>query len=287
MPPMADVANGFRRVVQLGNAQQQTSWTLTVGPGIHYWSVQAVDGAYAGSGFAVEESLGFEEGGVIEEIVDVPNDQGRQVSLSWIRSWYDYLGSPIPTINSAVEGRIISAYKDERVPASKILTGPKASFSGDPDKLIDAVRQALYASKICSYAQGMALLRAASRDYEYNLDLKECSRIWRGGCIIRASFLDLITEAFKRNPDLPNLLLDDFFRGEVESRLDAWRYVVKTAVENGVPTLGFSASLAYYDAYRSERLPANLIQAQRDYFGAHTYERLDKPGSFHTEWMEE
>jgi 6-phosphogluconate dehydrogenase len=221
-------------------------------------------------------------------LVDVILDKaGQKGTGKWTSQNALDLGSPIPTINSAVEGRIISAYKDERLSASKILSGPKASFSGDPDKLIDAVRQALYASKICSYAQGMALLRAASREYEYNLDLKECARIWRGGCIIRARFLDLITEAFKRKPDLPNLLVDDFFKTEVESRLDAWRNVVKTAVENGVPTLGFSASLAYYDAYRSERLPANLIQAQRDYFGAHTYERVDKPGIFHTEWIEE
>jgi len=221
-------------------------------------------------------------------LVDLILDKaGQKGTGKWTSQNAFDLGSPIPTINSAVEGRIISAYKDERISAAKILSGPKAGFSGDPDKLVDAVRQALYASKICSYAQGMALLRAASRDYEYDLDFKECARIWRGGCIIRASFLDLITEAFKRDPGLPNLLVDDFFRGEVESRLDAWRYVVKTAVENGVPTLGFSASLAYYDAYRSERLPANLIQAQRDYFGAHTYERTDKPGIFHTEWMEE
>jgi len=221
-------------------------------------------------------------------LVDVILDKaGQKGTGKWTSQNAFDLGSPIPTINSAVEGRIISAYKDERNAAAKILTGPKVSFSGEPDKLIDAVRQALYASKICSYAQGMALLRSASQEYEYNLDLKECARIWRGGCIIRARFLDLITEAFKRDPDLPNLLLDDFFKHEVESRLDAWRYAVKTAVENGVPALGFSASLAYYDAYRSERLPANLIQAQRDYFGAHTYERTDKPGVFHTEWMPE
>ena len=221
---------------------------------------------------------------LVELILDKAGQKGTG---KWTSQNAFDLGSPIPTINSAVEGRIISAYKDERVAASKILSGPKVSFSGDPDKLIDAVRQALYASKICSNAQGMALLKAASREYEYNLDFKECARIWRGGCIIRARFLDLITEAFKSKPDLPNLLVDDFFKAEVESRLDAWRYVVKTAVENGVPILGFSASLAYYDAYRSERLPANLIQAQRDYFGAHTYERTDKPGIFHTEWMEE
>ena len=221
-------------------------------------------------------------------LVDLILDKaGQKGTGKWTSQSALDLGSPTPTINSAVEGRIISAYKDERVSASKILSGPKPSFSGDPDKLVDAVRQALYASKICSYAQGMALLRAASNEYGYNLDYKECARIWRGGCIIRAQFLDLITDAFKRNPELPNLLVDDFFKGEVESRLDAWRYVVKTAIDNGVPVLGFSASLAYYDAYRSERLPANLIQAQRDYFGAHTYERIDKEGVFHTEWMED
>jgi 6-phosphogluconate dehydrogenase len=221
-------------------------------------------------------------------LVDLILDKaGQKGTGKWTSQSALDLGSPTPTINSAVEGRIISAYKDERVSASKILSGPEASFSGDPEKLVDAVRQALYASKICSYAQGMALLRSASQEYGYDLDYKECARIWRGGCIIRAQFLDLITEAFKRNPDLPNLLVDDFFKEEVESRLDAWRYVVKTAIDNGVPVLGFSASLAYYDAYRSERLPANLIQAQRDYFGAHTYERIDKEGVFHTEWMED
>ena len=221
-------------------------------------------------------------------LVDLILDKaGQKGTGKWTSQNAFDLGSPIPTINSAVEGRIISAYKDERVAASKILHGPKVSFSGDPDKLIDSVRQALYASKICSYAQGMALLRTASAEYGYGLDYKECARIWRGGCIIRAQFLNLITDAFQRKPDLPNLLVDKFFMQEVESRQEAWRYVIKTAVENGVPVLAMGASLSYFDAYRSECLPANLIQAQRDYFGAHTYERTDKPGIFHTEWMEE
>jgi 6-phosphogluconate dehydrogenase len=220
-------------------------------------------------------------------LVDVILDKaGQKGTGKWTSQSAFDLGAPIPTINAAVESRILSAYKDERMAAAKVIRGPKISYTGDPQKLIDSVRQALYASKICSYAQGMALLRTASKEYDYSLDLKECARIWRGGCIIRASFLDLITDAFKRRPDLPNLLLDEFFKKEVESRQEAWRFVVKTAVENGIPALAMSASLAYFDSYRSERLPANLIQAQRDYFGAHTYERLDKAGSFHTEWPE-
>ncbi|MEA1996659.1 MAG: NADP-dependent phosphogluconate dehydrogenase [Gemmatimonadota bacterium] len=221
---------------------------------------------------------------LVELILDKAGQKGTG---KWTSQNAFDLGSPIPTINAAVESRIISAYKDERVAASKVISGPEISFTGDVDKMVDSVRQALYASKICSYAQGMSLLKAASEEYGYDLDFKECARIWRGGCIIRASFLDLITQAFERRPELPNLLVDDFFRGEVESRQDAWRCVVKTAVENGIPSLAMSASLAYFDAYRSERVPANLIQAQRDYFGAHTYEMVDRPGVFHTEWMED
>ncbi len=221
-------------------------------------------------------------------VVDVILDKaGQKGTGKWTSQNALDLGAPTHTINAAVESRILSAYKSERVAASKVLSGPRINFTGDPDKLIDSVRQTLYASKICSYAQGMALLRAASDEYHYNLDYKECARIWRGGCIIRARFLDLIRKAFERKPDLPNLLLDDFFKQEVTSRQEAWRYVVKTAVENGIPALAMSSSLAYFDGYRSERLPANLIQAQRDFFGAHTYERLDKEGTFHTEWLED
>jgi len=219
-------------------------------------------------------------------VVDLILDKaGQKGTGKWTSQNALDLGAPIHTINAAVESRILSAFKDERVAASRILSGPAIKFTGDADKLIDSVRQALYASKICSYAQGMALLRSASEEYDYNLDYKECARIWRGGCIIRARFLDLIRKAFERNPDLPNLLVDDFFKQEVLSRQEAWRYVVTTAVENGIPALAMSSSLAYFDGYRSERLPANLIQAQRDFFGAHTYERLDKEGVFHTEWQ--
>ncbi|MEA2063749.1 MAG: NADP-dependent phosphogluconate dehydrogenase [Gemmatimonadota bacterium] len=221
-------------------------------------------------------------------IVDLIVDKaGQKGTGKWTSQNALDLGAPLQTINAAVESRITSAFKDERVAASKVLSGPEISFTGDPEKLIDSVRQALYASKICSYAQGMVLLRLASEEYEYDLNYQECARIWRGGCIIRARFLDLIREAYDRKPDLKNLLLDDFFKKEVLSRQDAWRYVVKTAVENGIPALAMSSSLAYFDAYRSERLPANLLQAQRDFFGAHTYERIDKDGVFHTEWLED
>ncbi|MCB0096284.1 MAG: NADP-dependent phosphogluconate dehydrogenase, partial [Caldilineaceae bacterium] len=179
------------------------------------------------------------------------------------------LGAPIPTINSAVVGRILSSLKSERVEAAKVLgSGVDAAYSGDRDALINAVRQALYASKISAYAQGMALLRIASEEYDYNLDLGQVAALWRAGCIIRARFLNHITDAFERNSALPNLLLDDDFRQAVQERLPAWRHVVQTAVGLGIPVPAFSASLAYYDSYRSARLPANLLQAQRDFFGA-------------------
>jgi 6-phosphogluconate dehydrogenase len=180
----------------------------------------------------------------------------------------------------------MSALKAERVQASKVLTGPSTKFTGNRQQLINAVRDALYMAKICSYAQGMALLRAASKEYDYNLPYGEIAAIWRGGCIIRARFLNRITEAFRRKPDLPNLLLDEAFQTEVTRRQDSLRFVVQTAVSLGIPVLAFSSALAYYDAYRTERLPANLTQAQRDFFGAHTYRRIDRPGDFHTEWSE-
>ncbi len=198
------------------------------------------------------------------------------------------LGSPIPTIDAAVAGRYLSALKDERVKAAEILKGPSTVSTPDIDRdeLIAAVRAALYASKVCSYAQGMDLLATASAEYGYDLDLGTVASIWRAGCIIRAVFLDDITAAYRRNPGLENLLLDEFFLKEVASRQESWRRVIQIAVGAGVPVPAFSISLAYFDAYRSGRLPANLVQAQRDYFGAHTYQRIDKPGSFHTEWMD-
>jgi 6-phosphogluconate dehydrogenase len=193
----------------------------------------------------------------------------------------------ISTINAAVEARVISSRKDERVAAAKILPQPKPKkFTGDRKKLIDAVRNALYASKIVSYAQGMELLGAASKQYNWNLNFGDIATIWRGGCIIRAKFLNCIVDAYKRDPALHNLLLDSYFTDIVKNTQDNWRIAVAAAVEYGVAVPAFSASLAYFDSYRSARLPSNLLQAQRDFFGAHTYERVDKPGVFHTEWIE-
>ncbi|RME48688.1 MAG: NADP-dependent phosphogluconate dehydrogenase [Chloroflexi bacterium] len=218
-------------------------------------------------------------------LVDLILDKaGQKGTGRWTSQNALELGVPTPTINAAVVGRIISAYKAEREKAAEILRGPDRAFSGDRDAFIEAVGDALYASKICSYAQGFALMRAASQEYEYDLNYSELARIWRGGCIIRARFLDDVRAAYADEPDLPNLLLAPFFQDAVASRQPAWRRVIQTAIELGIPTPAMSASLAYFDSYRSARLPANLIQAQRDYFGAHTYERVDKEGVFHTEW---
>jgi len=192
----------------------------------------------------------------------------------------------ISTINAAVEARVISSRKADREKASEILPQRVARpFAGDRRKLIDAVRDALYASKIVSYAQGMELLGAASAAYGWHLNFGDIATIWRGGCIIRAQFLNRIKEAYERDPGLNNLLLDPFFRDIVAKTEGNWRFAVAQAVEAGIPAPAFSASLAYFDSYRAPRLSANLLQAQRDFFGAHTYERVDKPGSFHTEWL--
>jgi 6-phosphogluconate dehydrogenase len=219
-------------------------------------------------------------------LVDLVLDKAAQKGTGkWTSQDALDVGAPIPTINSAVVARIMSSLKDERVVAAEQLPGPQAEpYQGDRQALIDAVRQALYASKISAYAQGMAMLGMASEEYDYNLDLGEIASIWRAGCIIRARFLNRITEAYERNPELANLMLDDELGAAVAQRLPAWREVVRLAVEQGVPVPAFSGSLAYYDSYRSARLPANLIQAQRDLFGAHTYERVDQEGAFHTDW---
>lgn len=198
------------------------------------------------------------------------------------------LGVPIPTMFAAVNARVMSSYKEERVAASKEITATVTPFSGDKKAFIDKVRDALYCSKMCSYAQGMALLRKASDEKGYNLDLAEDARIWKGGCIIRAGFLDKIKKAFTDNPALPNLLLAPEFKQSILDRQAAWREVLSVASSAGIAVPAFSASLDYFDSYRRDRLPQNLTQAQRDYFGAHTYERIDKPrGEFtHTEWMQ-
>jgi 6-phosphogluconate dehydrogenase len=193
----------------------------------------------------------------------------------------------ISTINAAVEARVISSRKDERVSSAKILPQPpRVSFEGDRAQLIEAVRQALYASKIVSYAQGMELLGAASIESKWNLNFGDIATIWRGGCIIRAVFLNRIVEAYGRDPGLHNLLLDSYFTEIIAKTQQNWRVAVSTAVTHGVAVPAFAASLAYFDSYRQARLPSNLLQAQRDFFGAHTYERVDKPGVFHTEWLE-
>jgi 6-phosphogluconate dehydrogenase len=218
-------------------------------------------------------------------LVDVILDEAQQKGTGkWMSQNALDVGAAIPTINAAVESRIISAMKAERVAASRVLRGPALHHTGDRRRLIDAVRDALYASKITSYAQGLGLLRVASAEYKYDLKPASIARIWRAGCIIRASLLGDIMSAFERDPGLGNLLVDAAFRDAVDRRQASWRFVVQTAVGLGIPTLALSSSLAYFDAYRSERLPANLTQAQRDYFGAHTYRRVDKPGVFHTEW---
>lgn len=223
-----------------------------------------------------------------QPLVELIRDSASQKGTGkWMSQNALDLGSPIPTIDAAVGARFISAKKPEREAAAQVLSGPDAPSQVDRDGLVADVRAALYAAKVGSYAQGMALLLAASKEYGYNLDLGTVASVWRAGCIIRAAFLDDITAAFRRDPALPSLLLDDYFRSAVAERQQGWRRTIQAAVGAGVPVPAFSASLAYFDAYRSARLPANLVQAQRDYFGAHTYERLDRPGAFHTEWNTE
>jgi 6-phosphogluconate dehydrogenase len=193
----------------------------------------------------------------------------------------------ISTINAAVEARVLSSMKEQRVRASKTLPAPSQfKYDGERQKLIDAVRDALYASKVISYAQGFTLFAAAGKHYNWPLNFGDIATIWRGGCIIRAKFLNRIKEAFDRSPQLENLMLDPFFSSLLQGNQANWRHAVSIAVQAGVAVPAFSASLAYFDSYRQERLPANLLQAQRDYFGAHTYERVDKPGTFHTEWLQ-
>lgn len=221
---------------------------------------------------------------LVDMILDVAGQKGTgkwtgQISLE--------LGVPVPTITTAVYERYISTMKEERVIANKVLKGPdnKLKLSAEErDKFIEAVRRGLYASKICAYAQGFSLMRAAGLKYNWSLDLGSIARIFRGGCIIRAQFLNRIMEAYDHKKDLMNLLLADYFKDIVSEYNEDWRKVVSTAILKGIPAPAFSSALAYYDSYRSAELPMNLLQAQRDYFGAHTYMRTDKEGVFHTGW---
>ena len=223
-------------------------------------------------------------GPLVEQILDTAGQKGtgKWTSINALE-----LGIPLTIITESVFARFISSIKEERVNASKQLNGPNAKFEGDKEAFLEKIRKALYMSKICSYAQGFAQMRKASEDNAWNLQLGELAMIWREGCIIRAQFLQKIKEAYDNDSDLQNLLLDPYFKDIVTNYQEALRDVVATGVQNGVPTPGFSASINYYDSYRSENLPANLIQAQRDYFGAHTYERKDRSGIFHTQWIEE
>ena len=220
---------------------------------------------------------------LVDSILDAAGQKGtgRWTVVSSLK-----LGVPIPTIYAAVNARVMSSYKEERVTASKEISGPTADFMGDKHEFINKVRDALYCSKMCSYAQGMALLSKASDEFNFNLNLAEIARIWKGGCIIQAGFLDKIKKAFNEDPNLANLLLAPEFKQSIVDRQAAWREVLSTANRLGIAVPAFSSSLDYFDSYRRANLPQNLTQAQRDYFGAHTYERVDRPrGEFsHTEW---
>ncbi len=221
-------------------------------------------------------------------MVDVILDTaGQKGTGKWTSQNSLDLGVPLPIITESVFARFLSAMKAERVHASKVLGGPNAKpYDGDKDELVEAIRKALYMSKICSYAQGFAQMRAASEEYDWNLRYGDIAMIFRGGCIIRAQFLQKIKDAYDRNPELANLLLDPYFKEIVQSYQLSLRKVLSVAIERGIPVPGFSSAIAYYDSYRAETLPANLLQAQRDYFGAHTYQRVDKEGVFHTNWMQ-
>ncbi len=223
-----------------------------------------------------------------QAFVDVVLDTaGQKGTGKWTSVNALDMGTPAPTVAEAVFARCLSAVKEERVAASKILSGPKPTpYYCDKAELVEAIRQALYASKICSYAQGFQLMREAQKEYNWSLNFGEIAQIFRGGCIIRAAFLQKITEAFAREPELANLLLDPYFKGAIDAAQKNWRRVIALAAEHGVSVPTFSSALAYYDGYRSARLPQNLLQAQRDYFGAHTYERVDQPrGQFyHIDW---
>jgi 6-phosphogluconate dehydrogenase len=226
--------------------------------------------------------------GTGKPIVDVILDAaGNKGTGKWTSQSALDLGVPLPLITESVFARYISAYKEERVQASNVLPKPAAyQFEGDKKEFVEKIRQALYFSKIMSYAQGFAQLRSASKEYNWELPFGEIAKIWREGCIIRAQFLQKITDAYDKEADLENLLLDDYFKDITANYQQAVREVVALAVQAGVPVPTFSSAISYFDSYRSDRLPANLIQAQRDYFGAHTYERTDREGIFHYSWYE-
>ncbi|HYO25123.1 MAG TPA: decarboxylating NADP(+)-dependent phosphogluconate dehydrogenase [Lacipirellulaceae bacterium] len=232
--------------------------------------------------FSVKDEAGG--GYLVDKILDKAGAKGTG---KWMSQLALDLGVPSTLVTEAVFARSLSAVHSERVRASKVLPGPlNAKINGDSREFVEQIRQALYASKIVSYAQGFVQMQAASREENWGLNFGQCALLWRGGCIIRAVFLDRIKEAFDKNPQLENLLLDQYFTKAIADAQVAWRHVLSSATHLGIPMPAFSTALAYYDGYRRERLPANLLQAQRDYFGAHTFERVDQPGVFHAEWLQ-
>lgn len=218
---------------------------------------------------------------MVDVILDAAKEKGTGKWTSWEAM---ELKIPVPTIAEALYARYMSSKKKERVEASKVLAGPRIDIIKDRESVIEDLGKALYSSKICSYAQGFDLLKQASKVYGWSLNMGSIAMLWRGGCIIRAQFLDRIKDAYDNNRDLQNLLLDPYFKGVIEESQDSWRRIISMAVTNGIPVPSLSSALAYYDSYRRDRLPANVIQAQRDYFGSHTFERIDKEGIFHREW---
>jgi 6-phosphogluconate dehydrogenase len=232
------------------------------------------------------EILAFKDADGVPLVEKILDKAGQKGTGKWFSVNSFDLGIPVTLIGEAVYARCLSALKDERVAASKVLSGPKETFAGDTKAFIEDIRLALLASKIISYAQGFMCMREAQKEYGWKLDFGKIALLWRSGCIIRSVFLEKIKEAFVNNPDLPNLLVDGYFKSLIGRCQQPWRRIVSQAVLLGVPLPAFSSALAFYDGYRSERLPANLLQAQRDYFGAHTYKRIDKPQNqvFHTNW---
>ena len=230
--------------------------------------------------FSVQDPEG--DGELVDKILDRAGAKGTG---KWMSQLALDLGVPSTLVTEAVYARSLSSIKEARVRASEVLKGPNGKYEGDRDEFIEQVRQALFASKICSYAQGFVQLQAAAAEHDWPLNYGDCAMLWRGGCIIRAVFLDSIKEAFDKDANLENLLLAPYFREQIDKSQDAWRHVVSSAALLGIPTPAFSAALAYYDGYRRASLPANLLQAQRDYFGAHTYQRTDREGTFHTDWI--
>lgn len=223
------------------------------------------------------------EGYVIDKVLDKTGQKGTG---RWTVQEAAERSVPAPTMASALDARYISSRKEERVRASAILEGPKEIPSIDKTQLINDVKDALYCSKICSYAQGMALIKAASDNFEWNIDMGECARIWKGGCIIRAGFLDRIKTAYVRDAGLKNLLVDPDFAAELNTKQASWRRIVSLCVASGIAAPAFAQSISYFDSYRRARLPANLTQAQRDFFGGHTFERTDREGTFHVQWTD-